>query len=1630
MAPKYLLYSGSTVDELLEKAGKPQNNDQYLAGEPPVSFFTQPPKGCAAVFSTMLGTRPFRFINNPTYEREGYYWWAAEIQKTCDGLRRHMPDVCRNIENPRDFWDLYRYFDAVDIYQRGAQNLWNVIKTLIYENDYARQVVEVEQKWQMEQHLPLFKVLAAKLLRKPDMQSALLEWDKGKQPDILKALGTRELQVCFKGYSRYPEHFLEAIRGVFRKYYDSLQKNELPLALGLDSADNPNINIKEGLNALRCHLDGAPDDPFMDKFDIPNKIVNGVVIADGTSQTAARKAGYNKPNIHSTNLPRQPEDAQVNGASEQRPVSGVPAEDTSPNCQSVEQVHTAANLDATKRCSSAPIGANLARTSITLATNEPRTHAGNSHVADQKHIGLEKPSYPEGTYSEDHIVANTAPITAYDPNSHLQEAPRAMHNGLPPPHHQPGIREASYYQAPSLRQPALPIPPVFVPNTVAPAQLPGYRDRGISQGAFANQIPTYALSQQYMQGPPPIMQQAQGPAPVYIHAKKDGNNMNGMPPYAQIQHYNAPPAPVRTHNFRDSVDQKKNSGTKSNGKWQQVGSDDIHGPKVIFRKDSARDQARHNSSDSQWQSKELHHLDRRTSTTSTTSGFRRLSNSRPQQYNNYASLHPAARLISTTGNTPRTPVTASQLLRDYGCVNAHTPPSVYNKFDPCPCNKCNERDRTIYVIGFKDDILKRPNAKDCLKRHFSKFGQIEDVTITELNFMAVHIRFASPQSTIAAVRSEPEPLIEGLGDSPVSVNFRTGSQFFVPRIPRHVEDFNYYGHFTQDTARVQPTVMPRPPIVAPNNFNAQAQPFQYRTQLPQKPVSTPAAVIPSDHRSGATIATECAMSVLDRAATQSGFGKKEAGKSSSSVASSLTLQPPQALTPVDLPLHAVPSQQPTRGSQLDGTPQDPVNDISNCAEEINTSSQTSIRGTPIKTPQSDNDTPLATIPLVTSQDDLAQLPGNKDLTTPDEDMRSDYGTVRVRPEKAQYVPIPPEWRQNPTPPHCLQGGQQMPTTIEDVIVGLQSEISENQSHLENGKHTREELDSNAHAKRKASPADEGEEASDQLSPKKKSVKVARPGEPIPDHRGSQTRDDEQKSSQTTASKKKKKNRNKRRQNQDSGPASSQNYSADTPYETRTFQPAIATYNLPQYPQPIAQELGSEKPKIIGTSSLVQIPLVSDDTLSNGNEPFPAYRDIMSGPQLPIRERQINTSKWSLSGNESAVVEKLQGLNPVAQDFVPHLPITGAENSSFNINFLASTMPSSIQSFHGEHIHEDPHDCAPGLVSKEYDWGRSQSGSRSYGGKSRYKNKQGYKHSQKSVNDQPPIGTPRAEFTAIVSKDTITSKEVQVPVDQQFKPLKQETSKEESKESRSVVEPRPKELLITDTPKNIKVDQRDRGKGKEKEANIPEAKVEEIITTDAKPENDKRIEAGIPQCPELQTEPSPNKATHTTSTVLASTPSATVTSTTMATTTSTANTKPKQGKSKNRTAPKKGVGTPPRAEAKGQTSQPLQAGKGPLNTTPRKPILSLNNADDFPELPSRPGPALAPIPLVALPRPNAWQRAGRSASSMTSTTTTKANDVEGKGQYEGQCERGGMVKDEDKDKEKAPPPFPKGERKGG
>ncbi|KAI0475776.1 hypothetical protein GGR56DRAFT_674305 [Xylariaceae sp. FL0804] len=167
--------------------GAPFGWNSFWEGEPPVAFFTDPPKHAPAIFSTKNGTRAFRHVPNPTRERDGHWWHAAEIHVYCDELRHQHFGTCKYIQPVADYWDLYRYFDALEIYEKGAQNLWNVINRLLHQNQYILQDL-------INDVMPMIEEWAVDLLSDPQICKRLADWNPSTFPNVLSVFSPYELR--------------------------------------------------------------------------------------------------------------------------------------------------------------------------------------------------------------------------------------------------------------------------------------------------------------------------------------------------------------------------------------------------------------------------------------------------------------------------------------------------------------------------------------------------------------------------------------------------------------------------------------------------------------------------------------------------------------------------------------------------------------------------------------------------------------------------------------------------------------------------------------------------------------------------------------------------------------------------------------------------------------------------------------------------------------------------------------------------------------------------------------------------------------------------------------------------------------------------------------------------------------------------------------------------------------------------------------------------------------------------------------------------------------------------------------------------------------------------------------------
>lgn len=106
-----------------------------IPGPLPPTFFIDIPPDSAAIFSTLLGTRPFRPLPNPVPVHAIRSGSENDIRdKSYDLFKRYLA-LAESIVTPPTTWqDLYHYFDATDLWTEGAGFLFHVLGYIVMVN--------------------------------------------------------------------------------------------------------------------------------------------------------------------------------------------------------------------------------------------------------------------------------------------------------------------------------------------------------------------------------------------------------------------------------------------------------------------------------------------------------------------------------------------------------------------------------------------------------------------------------------------------------------------------------------------------------------------------------------------------------------------------------------------------------------------------------------------------------------------------------------------------------------------------------------------------------------------------------------------------------------------------------------------------------------------------------------------------------------------------------------------------------------------------------------------------------------------------------------------------------------------------------------------------------------------------------------------------------------------------------------------------------------------------------------------------------------------------------------------------------------------------------------------------------
>ncbi|RYP71581.1 hypothetical protein DL771_004707 [Monosporascus sp. 5C6A] len=285
------IYRRITKEQAISAAGAPpyQNNE----GDLPPDFFTWPiPSAYLAIFSTSNGTKPWRPAPKLTRAVRPRIWDAAKIQSFSDEIRTLFWAHCKHLQPLQSYYELYKYFDAHDIFHCGALNLWNVTHHLISEN---RMVLEDLK----DDVMPHFDSWAADLLKDEDCRNRLRAWNQEVQNDILHSFHQQEL-VELEGMEIW---YLPTIRHVVWTHHVRLRKEpDQPAPDAVQSSevnDNaPSNNSSEepmGKDILSATGSQESDKGAAEKTEAGNKTLSAPTIVDGTSGTAAHSAGYIAP---------------------------------------------------------------------------------------------------------------------------------------------------------------------------------------------------------------------------------------------------------------------------------------------------------------------------------------------------------------------------------------------------------------------------------------------------------------------------------------------------------------------------------------------------------------------------------------------------------------------------------------------------------------------------------------------------------------------------------------------------------------------------------------------------------------------------------------------------------------------------------------------------------------------------------------------------------------------------------------------------------------------------------------------------------------------------------------------------------------------------------------------------------------------------------------------------------------------------------------------------------------------------------------------------------------------------------------------------------------------------------------
>ena len=126
------------------------DNDGVQMVDLPPEFYMNMPPDAQCLFSTNGGVYRKKCADL-CQPRKVTLWLGLKVYQSACVIRSNFTSFMRDVKEPKNWTDLYQYFDSYDLWNNGVYNCWNVIKLIAEDNKSIEPLIREDKRTVVDQ---------------------------------------------------------------------------------------------------------------------------------------------------------------------------------------------------------------------------------------------------------------------------------------------------------------------------------------------------------------------------------------------------------------------------------------------------------------------------------------------------------------------------------------------------------------------------------------------------------------------------------------------------------------------------------------------------------------------------------------------------------------------------------------------------------------------------------------------------------------------------------------------------------------------------------------------------------------------------------------------------------------------------------------------------------------------------------------------------------------------------------------------------------------------------------------------------------------------------------------------------------------------------------------------------------------------------------------------------------------------------------------------------------------------------------------------------------------------------------------------------------------------------------------